>query len=238
MPARAQGKKRLDSSGNEDLTLDANSFGIYLLEALKSQDVATALGNALKPVHEQLMIKMSAKYDAKIKKLEDELQSVKEELKEVKQKLNEADGVADDQEQYSRRTSVRISGITETQDENVAEKVQEVFREMHISPPAINRVHRVGPKTSDHSRQIICQFTTWPDKHRVMTNKQSIRRSNPNVYISEDLTRTRAKMAYLARMKKREGKITDTWTADGKIVIKDNSGKIHYVTRTHQIEKF
>lgn len=151
---------------------------------------------------------------------------------------DELEGKADDQEQYSRRTSVRITGLPENKDENVTDLVNELFTSMDINP-VINRVHRVGPKDqkTNRSRQVLCQFTTYPDKYQVMARKKAIRGSHPNVFISEDLTRTRSRIAYLAREKKRQKSVSDVWTADGRVCVKDNSGLVHYITRMAQLEK-
>ena len=41
-----------------------------------------------------------------------------------------------------------------------------------------------------------------------------------NIHIGDDLTKTRAKLAYQARQAKRNGEISDTWVFDSKIKIK------------------
>ena len=51
-----------------------------------------------------------------------------------------------------------------------------------------------------------------------------------NIYISDDLTKTRANLAYQARQAKRAGKLTDTWVIGAKIMIKDNYMRISQVT--------
>ena len=44
----------------------------------------------------------------------------------------------------------------------------------------------------------------------------------PIIYISDDLTKTRATLAFRAREAKGQRLITDTWIIDSKVMIKDN----------------
>ena len=157
------------------------------------------------------------------------------EIKRLNSKVEELEEKIDDQEQYSRRTSVRIAGIPEDDGEDPHNKVMSLFSQFDYKPQ-INRIHRVGSKNQQGGpRQIICQFTTYPDKYKTMVLKKQIRSTNPNVYINEDLTRSRSALSFAARKLKREGKILDTWTADGRIVIKDKDSKIHYITRRSKL---
>ena len=57
------------------------------------------------------------------------------------------------------------------------------------------------------------------------------------VYISEDLTRNRAKIAYEARMMKRQGLISDTWVFDCSILIRDSEGLIKKISKKEDLKK-
>jgi len=46
------------------------------------------------------------------------------------------------------------------------------------------------------------------------------------IFRNEDITVTRVFLAYQARQLRKEGKIADTWSVNGKIVIKDTFSKI------------
>ena len=58
------------------------------------------------------------------------------------------------------------------------------------------------------------------------------------VYISDDLTKNRAKLAFCARELKREKLIADTWVFDCSIFIKDNAGHIKKVTNQDDLRKY
>ena len=51
-----------------------------------------------------------------------------------------------------------------------------------------------------------------------------------NVYINEDLTKTRSNIFFLARQLLKKEKIAQLWTTNGKIMIKDYEGTIYNVS--------
>ena len=50
------------------------------------------------------------------------------------------------------------------------------------------------------------------------------------LYINDDLTARRAKLAFDCRLLKKERKIADCWTAYGKVLIKDLNNKVEIKT--------
>ena len=71
------------------------------------------------------------------------------------------------------------------------------------------------------------------------TRKLPLSRRFPKpVYISDDLTRNRAKIAYEARMMKRQGLISDTWVFDCSILIRDNEGLIKKISKKDDLKKY
>lgn len=234
-----RGKKNLKSGDANTECPCGENFALNFLEALDDAAVADKLKKILSPDYDQLADVVAAKLSVRLKKLEDELEKKDEMIISLKKRLEDVENKLDDTEQYSRRTSVRISGIPEEATEDVADKVTKVFEVMKVKP-VINRVHRVGPRIphSKEPRPIICQFTTYPDKRAVMQGKKDIGRTYPKVFINEDLTRHRARIFFIARQRKRQGVFTDVWSADGRICAKDQRGKVHYITRLHELDKF
>ena len=51
-----------------------------------------------------------------------------------------------------------------------------------------------------------------------------------NVLVNEDLTSTRATLAFQTRQLKKAGTISDCWTAAGKVMVKDNSGNVIHIS--------
>ena len=61
--------------------------------------------------------------------------------------------------------------------------------------------------------------------------------SLPIIYITDDLTQLRAKLAYHARVSKRDNNILDTWVTNGKIMVKNLHGRISQVKSLSELEK-
>ena len=220
-----------------DCPCTKENLAVNLLEALGDEAVVAKLRKILCPDYDRLADVVAAKLSVRLKKLEDKLQENDELIVSLTKRLEEAENKLDDTEQYSRRTSVRIAGIPEESSENITDKASKVFEAMKLKP-VINRVHRVGPKEARAKgpRPIICQFTTYPDKRAVMQAKKSIGGPFPGVFVNEDLTRRRSKVFFTARQLKRQGLVTEVWTADGRICIKDKKNRVHYVTRLKELD--
>ena len=128
----------------------------------------------------------------------------------------------DRQEQYSRRSNIRIHGIEAKQGENVNEVVGDLLKnklEMDFGLEAVDHSHRIGPTTGNR-RSIIVKFTRYDFKKAVINARKRLKGSR--IAITEDLTRTRHDT--LQRVWEVYGK-TDTWTVDGVIFHRDKNGK-------------
>ena len=237
---RGKAAKASTSSITEESTpsvMEQGQFALSLIEAFKDPSVLENLKQATKPDYDAIADKVASKLGAVINKLQKAVETKDRQITELQTRVDRLEAKLDDQEQYSRRTSVRISGIPEAPQEDVNQKVSELFSAVNLSP-VINRVHRVGTPVDNSStpRAILCQFTSYPDKKTVMQKRKAILEAHSGIYVNEDLTRLRSKMLFLARQKKRANIISDAWSVDGRIVIKDIRNKIHYVTRPHELD--
>ena len=67
---------------------------------------------------------------------------------------------------------------------------------------------------------------------RAKSDLKSVNQQNedkPKIYINEDLTQFRAGLAREARSYRTSGLINDTWTVYGKVMIKDNFGRVRII---------
>ena len=120
----------------------------------------------------------------------------------------------DDLESYTRRQNLRIVGIPEPEEgrEDGAvciEKVKEEIAKLDIHldlDVAIDRAHRVGPKTDRQGkpvqRAMIVRFTSWRARTHVYTNRKKNKGDGGRFYL--DLTKRRFDLK-----KKAEEKIKD-----------------------------
>ena len=58
-----------------------------------------------------------------------------------------------------------------------------------------------------------------------------------NIYMSDDLTKRRATLAYRARMARRNKEIQETWVIDCKIMIKNNYGRISQISSEADLQE-
>ena len=108
---------------------------------------------------ELLSADIKAMVDAAIEPLRTEVDEVKASLAKVQQELKQATVRNDDLEQYSRRACLRIAGINETSNEDVAKKVMELILQNPIPDcPGFNQElleisrrgrHQVGNRTPE-----------------------------------------------------------------------------------------
>ncbi|KAK4311273.1 hypothetical protein Pmani_017207 [Petrolisthes manimaculis] len=183
--------------------------------------------------------------DSRITDLEKEVTSLKEAL--------------DQQEQYTRRNNLRITGIKEKETEDVAEMSMDLINKnvCELEPITIDdvdRVHRVGRRRDDGvPRPILIRFSTYRARQRVYTNRRKLnlrqRQGIPgrpwagmtesgasnNIYVNEDLTRPRASMLWRARRGKQENKIKDCWSSDGNVLVKDSKGTVRSVRNEDEL---
>ena len=122
---------------------------------------------------------------------------------------------ADRQAQYTRSDSIRISGIEEKDDENTNDIVLKISKDLKldITENDISTSHRVGAK-----RKIIVKFVKSE-----MMRKKSVLKTNEhykNIYLEEDLTRTRSRICWCLRKQNLR-----VWTTDGKIHSSDGNTK-------------
>ena len=167
-------------------------------------------------------------------------------LDERDQKIRMLERAADHQEQYSRRHSLRISNPwPEQRDENTDQMVVNMAKDlldMDIKQNEIDRSHRVGkPKGTNKPRPVIIKFVSYKTKDKIYSNRNRLAMAgdkSKQVFINEDLTRTRASMYKRARKLKSEQQIVDCWTNDGNIFIRDFSGKTRVFTHPHELDRF
>lgn len=221
--------RRLSSS----LNMDLSDFTKALLAGLQDTEIRKALGDIVGEKVRQEIVLLRA-----------EVKKKDESIAQLNRRIENLESQNDILEQYSRRNTLRVSGVSEDAGEDVIEKTLELLNEtMSVSPPIsledVDRVHRVGKRSSHaipsggsngstprtHPRQILIKFSSYRARERVMKRRSTLKGST--IFVNEDLTRNRNAIVYKARQLKRNGKIDDVWTHDGAIIFKDKNRTIH-----------
>ena len=212
-------------------------------ESMDDDDFLNAMVNALS--HERVIHALRSAITNELKgeliNLKTLLEKKDEEFESLKTRVGELEYQHDELQQYSRRNSIRVSGLVETPNEDPAELSIDLFNNrMHLAiiPEEIDRAHRVGKMVEGKDRPLLVKFTSYRARRSVIGARRTLRdtgEDRPKVFINEDLTQKRATLLFKARTKKREKMIQDCWSYDGRIVILDNVSKIHTVINDEEL---
>ena len=175
-------------------------------------------------------------------KLRADNSKLREDVDKLTQRVDMAETENDALEQYTRRNSVRISGVPEGEGEDTDEEVIRIANELqiHIGPSDIDRSHRIGkPKASGpkpRHRDIIVKFAAYNARQRVYLKRMDLRGSEnedmKGIFINEDLTKLRSKLLFDARSLVRANMLKSAYSADGKIFVRDN-GEVRHMIKTY-----
>ena len=138
----------------------------------------------------------------------------------------------DDLEMYSRKNCVRVFGVDESKT-NTDDAIMEIATEIEV-PLAREQIvvsHRVGKPNQSRPRAIIARISDYQVRHQLIKNSKKLRDVSgmETVSVNQELTKTRAKLAYECRdlVRKKLAKSTFVW--DGKIFVIDNKEVKHKV---------
>jgi len=165
---------------------------------------------------------------SRVSSIEERMDELENQLSHLQSQLNLIGAKANDNEQYSRRHNVRITGFPEEKGEDCVAKVAKFCKEtmkIAISSADIDRAHRVGKPSQSKHRAIIVRLQSHRHKLDIMKNKKQLR--GTKFFVNEDLTKENQKLFSEAR---KLPKVKSAWTRDGTIFIKDrDSDKIYRI---------
>lgn len=230
-----------------DITVISNH-----LKALFLVEIQSSITTAVESAVDSLIPKVVSKINQNLIK---ELDTIKSENNFLKVRVSELESRVDHSEQYSRRNSLRISGIKEAAGEVTDDIVISMVSDLggSISLDEIDRSHRVGKRYvpgssqgSDRSaptirpRDIIVKFTSYRSRQKLFNIRANAKGKElyNKVFINEDLSRARSNVFFKARLLARKGQIQSAWTSDGTILLRDNDMNVHRVTKANDLLKF
>ena len=188
---------------------------VAMTSYVTSQDFKDIIAKAVKEAVGQAMESVLKELKAEIAVLEGKVKTLEGTIEKVAAKAN-------DNEQFSCRQNVRVTGFVEEDNENCAEKFVNLCREkigLDVNDDLVDRAHRVGKKEEGTNRAIIVTLKTHKDKLAILRNRKNLRGSG--FYINEDLTKINQKLSYIARVTCTN--VDTSWTVDGKIFVKRKS---------------
>ena len=92
-------------------------------------------------------------------------------------------------------------------------------------------------------RPILVKFVSRRVKGDIMSSRKNLKGKKFRdemfpVFVQDDLTQRRAKLAFQARVIQRNGQIKETWISYGKVMVKDNHNCISIINSTQDLDKY
>ena len=140
-----------------------------------------------------------------LKKRESEQEVLVARLNNCERKLQLAERAEVENEQYSRKSSIRIYGLPSAAPNEDAKRVvcDFVNNRLKIQPPldhdAIDVAHRVGAKTPHNTQTMLCKFIKRTDKIRVIKARSTLK--GTRLSITDDIAKRN--IEYMEELKKK-----------------------------------
>ena len=232
-----------------DTNMSPEHFALCLAAALKSPDIIKLLKEITHPNREEFPDMISGELHKQLRPFKDALTAKDAEIKDLKDTIGKLESKVEELEQHGRRDSLRIAGIPEnTEHDDTDTAISNICQAISVDPPVqpsdIAVSHRLGKPENGKTRQVIVKFATRNVRERVYSAKKNIKtakNTDPSltkIYINEDLTKFRANLAKEARAFRNSGKISDTWTQYGKILIKDLHNHVKVINCLSELQAF
>ena len=87
-------------------------------------------------------------------------------------------------ERYSREYNLRFNNVAESPSEDCRQKIRDILSNQLNIEPVIENAHRIGPRSDNKPRTIICKFLYRPERLRVLQKKRDLQ---DGVWVTEDL---------------------------------------------------
>ena len=190
-------------------------------------------------VHDGLLLELESK--------KREVRDVKDKMVKLEQCLDREKTAIESLEQYTRRNSLRIYGIPESQNENTDKIALNFFKDkldLDLMPTELDRSHRVTPRprpdngqsrgSENRPRAVIVKFVRYNMRMLVYQAKSKLRGSK--IYIKEDLTSSRQEIVGACVNKIKEKRVKRVWTQDGRVLVLSTNDKVIPIRDLRHVE--
>jgi hypothetical protein len=171
----------------------------------------------------------------------DECAKLKSKIYENQKTIVSLEEKLDRQEQYSRRSSIRLNNVKISEWEpHVSTEVVKMAHEIgaDINTEKIVKAHRVGRVKDDGTGQIIVKLNNEKTRDELLKLKKKLRGTEnfADVWMSEDLTKIRSDLFAKMRQLKREKRVKEVWTFNGVISYKLDDDTRHSLQTVREYE--
>ena len=170
--------------------------------------------------------------EARCGNLEQENKKIKEELSRLKARaFSDTQAVRNSQvttvqvqrERNSRLDNLKISGLPETENEDIKEKVKDIIKRgmnIIIQDQELGNIERVGMHKPNTPRPIIVEFKNIWTKRSIYRRRFELKNLPDRIFINEDLDKTTAQLYYSARQAIIQKKLATAYTNDCVLYVK------------------
>ncbi|XP_077990997.1 uncharacterized protein LOC144453647 [Glandiceps talaboti] len=192
----------------------------------------------------------------RISELEETNKNLEKTNTELRNRITTLEIDANQQNQYSRRNNLEISGIPERENENTDDITLSVLRNINpgISIDDIDVTHRIGkvqsptlPHTARH-RPIIVAFTNRRSRNAIYDQRRKIKdistenlgySTKNNIYINENLCPAARQLQGKVNNARKKSGYRYLWTHNGRIYIKrDQQARSITISNEADIAKY
>ena len=218
------------------------AFRLSLVEAFNDQAIVDKLTRIVQGANKDLVDSISS-LRSEVTSLRSALADRDNQIEALQTEVQQSRDANDALEQHGRRHSLRISGISDTQEDTTEALVSLANNVLELEPQLmvkdISVSHRLPKRRNapaEEPHPIIARFVSRTDRDRVIKARKHLkdcnRDHNTKIYINEDLTAIRAKLFAISRSLQKKGSLMETWTYNGSIKVKTNEGVIKTVTNS------
>ena len=209
---------------------------IQLMQPKIEQMVKDAIQPHLQPLLDKQVI------------LEETVSQLQNNNANLKAKIDLIDMRLEEQEQYSRRTSLRFHNVRVPTDQkgNIIQSVDTdgiilKICNKDLTVPLdihdIGRSHPIG-EAKDGKISIIVRFLTYRQRHMVFSNKRKLKGNKDKMFIAENLTKYRYDLLRQLNGMKKINKVHSFWTHDGCILVKEReNSKVKVIKNQADVDK-
>ncbi|CAG2226849.1 CD206 [Mytilus edulis] len=146
--------------------------------------------------------------------------------------VNKIEARVEEQEQYSRRTSLRFHNVPAPTDDK-GDIIKPIDTDslilgichkqlkLKLDTRDIGRSHPIG-EIKDGKISIIVRFLSYRQRQLVFSNKRKLKGNTNKTFIAENLTKHRYNLLHRLNTLREKGQINSFWTHDGSILIKQS----------------
>lgn len=164
------------------------------------------------------------KHEETISLLSTTVYKLESQVNELQGRLCDLDMRLDEQEQYSRRTSLRFNNIPcpdpkKVRKMNTDDIVLDICNNklgIPITLDQIGRTHPIG-KVRHGKVQVIARFLSYRQRSAVFRAKSKLKKNPDRIFITENLTFRRSEIMKELNYLRKNNKIQACWSSDGRL---------------------